>query len=60
VVTAGSSGLARSRRNASPPDALKPIGFAIEQDFPSDVVPHAVCPESARRLWEVSERLLSA
>jgi NAD(P)-dependent dehydrogenase (short-subunit alcohol dehydrogenase family) len=27
---------------------------------PSDVVPHAVDPESARRLWELSERLLKA
>jgi NAD(P)-dependent dehydrogenase (short-subunit alcohol dehydrogenase family) len=30
-------------------------------EFPSsDVVPHAIDPESARRLWELSERLLKA
>jgi hypothetical protein len=26
----------------------------------SDVIPHAVDPESAQRLWELSERLLEA
>jgi hypothetical protein len=36
------------------------MGFGAEQDVPSDVVPHAVDPESAQRLWELSERLLEA
>jgi hypothetical protein len=38
----------------------KPIDFGVEQDLPTDVVPHAVDPESAQRLWELSERLLKA
>jgi len=44
----------------SPLDTPRPIAFGTEQDVPSDVVPHAVDPESARRLWELSERLLAA
>jgi NAD(P)-dependent dehydrogenase (short-subunit alcohol dehydrogenase family) len=44
----------------SPLDTPKPIEFGAEPDIPSDVVPHAVDPESARRLWELSERLLKA
>jgi NAD(P)-dependent dehydrogenase (short-subunit alcohol dehydrogenase family) len=36
----------------------KPINFGAEPVVSSDVVPHAIDPESARRLWELSERLL--
>lgn len=43
----------------SPLDAPRPIDFGADHDPPSDVVPHAVDPESARRLWELSERLLA-
>jgi NAD(P)-dependent dehydrogenase (short-subunit alcohol dehydrogenase family) len=42
----------------SPLDIPRPIHFGAEQDLPSDVVPHAVDPESAQRLWDLSERLL--
>jgi NAD(P)-dependent dehydrogenase (short-subunit alcohol dehydrogenase family) len=35
----------------------KPINFGAEP-VSSTVVPHAIDPESARRLWELSERLL--
>ncbi|RVX45832.1 NAD(P)-dependent dehydrogenase (short-subunit alcohol dehydrogenase family) [Nonomuraea polychroma] len=42
----------------SPLDTPRPINFGTEEDIPSDVVPHAVDPDSARRLWELSERLL--
>ncbi|MGW1799814.1 hypothetical protein ACWCQN_28550 [Streptomyces sp. NPDC001984] len=38
----------------------KPIDFSTEQNPPATVVPHAVDPESARRLRELSERLLKA
>ncbi|MGW0629679.1 hypothetical protein [Streptomyces sp. NPDC002758] len=38
----------------------KPIDFSTEQNPPATVVPHALDPESARRLWELSERLLKA
>jgi hypothetical protein len=44
----------------SPLDTPRPINFGAEQDIPADVVPHAVDPESAQRLWELSERLLKA
>ncbi|GAA4506029.1 SDR family NAD(P)-dependent oxidoreductase [Actinoallomurus oryzae] len=44
----------------SPLDTPRPMNFGADQDIPSDVVPHAVDPESARRLWELSERLLKA
>jgi hypothetical protein len=37
----------------------KPINFGAEPVVSSDVVPHAVDPVSARRLWELSERLLT-
>jgi NAD(P)-dependent dehydrogenase (short-subunit alcohol dehydrogenase family) len=44
----------------SPLDTPRPINFGAERDIPADVVPHAVDPGSARRLWELSERLLRA
>ncbi|MGW7694344.1 SDR family NAD(P)-dependent oxidoreductase [Streptomyces asiaticus] len=37
-----------------------PIAFGIDQDPPADVVPHAIDPRSARRLWEMSEELIKA
>jgi NAD(P)-dependent dehydrogenase (short-subunit alcohol dehydrogenase family) len=42
----------------SPLDIPRPINFGVEDDIPSDVVPHAVDPESAQRLWDLSDRLL--
>jgi NAD(P)-dependent dehydrogenase (short-subunit alcohol dehydrogenase family) len=44
--------------DVSPLDTPRPINFGAEQDIPSTVVPHAVDPTSAQRLWELSERLL--
>lgn len=44
----------------SPLDTPGAIDFGVERDVPAEVVPHAVDPESARRLWELSERLLRA
>jgi NAD(P)-dependent dehydrogenase (short-subunit alcohol dehydrogenase family) len=41
-------------------DAPEPIVFGTEPIVSSDVVPHAVDPRSAQRLWELSERLLDA
>ncbi|HEY0447812.1 SDR family NAD(P)-dependent oxidoreductase [Actinophytocola sp.] len=41
-------------------DDPSPITFGTEEIVSSDVVPHAVDPESAQRLWELSERLLKA
>ncbi|MQM27643.1 SDR family NAD(P)-dependent oxidoreductase [Glycomyces albidus] len=36
----------------------KPMSFGTGTDIRSDVVPHAIDPESARRLWELSEDLI--
>jgi NAD(P)-dependent dehydrogenase (short-subunit alcohol dehydrogenase family) len=44
----------------SPLDTPRPFEFGTEEDIPAEVVPHAVDPGSARRLWELSERLLRA
>lgn len=44
----------------SPLDTPRPVNFGAERDIPAEVVPHAVDPESAQRLWELSERLLEA
>jgi NAD(P)-dependent dehydrogenase (short-subunit alcohol dehydrogenase family) len=41
-------------------DAPKPVTFGTEPIVSSEVVPHAVDPRSARRLWELSERLIDA
>lgn len=38
----------------------RPINFGVEHDIPSEVVPHALDPESAQRLWELSEQLVKA
>jgi NAD(P)-dependent dehydrogenase (short-subunit alcohol dehydrogenase family) len=41
-------------------DAPKPIDFGAEEVQSSNVVPHAIDPQSARRLWEMSEQLIKA
>jgi NAD(P)-dependent dehydrogenase (short-subunit alcohol dehydrogenase family) len=41
-------------------DALSTIAFGAEPITVPGVAPHAVNPESAQRLWEVSERLIKA
>jgi NAD(P)-dependent dehydrogenase (short-subunit alcohol dehydrogenase family) len=38
----------------------QPITFGTGELPPATVVPHAIDPDSARRLWELSERLLEA
>ncbi len=57
-LLAGIGGVYLKDNDISPLDTPKPIDFGAGQDVPSDVVPHAVDPDSARRLWELSERLL--
>ncbi|CAN5838369.1 SDR family NAD(P)-dependent oxidoreductase [soil metagenome] len=37
-----------------------PMTFDPDQDIPAEAAPHSVDPESARRLWELSEQLLKA
>ena len=59
-LLAGIGGVYLKDNDISPLDTPRPIVFGVDQDVPSDVVPHAVDPESARRLWELSERLLQA
>ncbi|GLY91525.1 SDR family NAD(P)-dependent oxidoreductase [Actinoallomurus iriomotensis] len=56
----GIGGVYLKDNDISPLDTPRPMSFGAEQDIPSDVVPHAVDPESARRLWELSEQLLKA
>ncbi|WP_181786011.1 SDR family NAD(P)-dependent oxidoreductase [Streptomyces phytophilus] len=57
---AGIGGVYLKDNDISPLDeAPEPIDFATEQHPPATVVPHAVDPGSARRLWELSERLLA-
>jgi NAD(P)-dependent dehydrogenase (short-subunit alcohol dehydrogenase family) len=57
-LLAGVGGVYLKDNDVSPLDAPRPIDFGAEKDIPAEVVPHAVDPESARRLWELSERLL--
>ncbi len=42
----------------SPMDTPRPIDLTTEKTVPSEVVPHSVDPDSARRLWELSEQLV--
>lgn len=47
--------------DVSPLGIPQPIDFdGRQEDISSTVVPHALDPESARRLWELSERLIKA
>ncbi|MFI7455576.1 SDR family NAD(P)-dependent oxidoreductase [Nonomuraea sp. NPDC049714] len=41
-------------------EAPEPITFGTEPIVSSDVVPHAIDPVSAQRLWELSEQLIKA
>jgi NAD(P)-dependent dehydrogenase (short-subunit alcohol dehydrogenase family) len=41
-------------------DNAAPFAFGSDESPSSDVVPRAVDPESARRLWDLSEQLLKA
>jgi NAD(P)-dependent dehydrogenase (short-subunit alcohol dehydrogenase family) len=36
-----------------------PMTFDPDQDIPAEVAPHAINPQSAQRLWELSEQLLT-
>jgi NAD(P)-dependent dehydrogenase (short-subunit alcohol dehydrogenase family) len=58
-LLAGIGGVYLKDNDISPLGTPRPFVFGAEQDIPSDVVPHAVDPESAQRLWELSERLLA-
>jgi hypothetical protein len=42
----------------SPLDTPGPVNFGTEPILATEVVPHAVDPVSAQRLWELSVRLL--
>lgn len=46
--------------DVGPLDDPSPIAFGTDEVVSSDVVPHAIDPPSAQRLWELSERLLTA
>ncbi|GAA2834688.1 SDR family NAD(P)-dependent oxidoreductase [Nonomuraea rubra] len=57
-LLAGIGGVYLKDNDISPLGAPRPIDFGAEEDVPSDVVPHALDPESAQRLWTLSEQLL--
>ncbi|MBP0460132.1 SDR family NAD(P)-dependent oxidoreductase [Streptomyces montanisoli] len=60
-LLAGIGGVYLKDNDVSPLDEdPKPIDFETEPNPPATVVPHAIDPASARRLWELSERLLEA
>jgi NAD(P)-dependent dehydrogenase (short-subunit alcohol dehydrogenase family) len=46
--------------DVSPLDVPRPFEFGADRYIPAEVVPHAVDPDSARRLWELSEQLVKA
>ncbi|ANZ40906.1 oxidoreductase [Lentzea guizhouensis] len=46
--------------DVSPLDTPRPVNFGAGQEIPAEVVPHAVDPESAQQLWELSEQLIKA
>ncbi|WP_026924006.1 SDR family NAD(P)-dependent oxidoreductase [Glycomyces arizonensis] len=57
----GIGGVYLKDNDVSPLDeAAGNLDFGSEHIMSSNVVPHAVDPESARRLWELSERLIEA
>ncbi|MEV0287162.1 hypothetical protein AB0H36_23850 [Kribbella sp. NPDC050820] len=49
-----------SSRPIIDPAPPKPIAFGAEPVVESTVVPHALDPASAHRLWELSEQLIKA
>ena len=60
-LLAGIGGVYLKDNDISPLDeAPAPITFGTEPIVSSDVVPHAVDPDSARRLWDLSEQLIKA
>ncbi|SDU87700.1 SDR family NAD(P)-dependent oxidoreductase [Jiangella alkaliphila] len=59
-LLAGIGGVYLKDNDVSPLDTPTQIDFGASEDVRSDVVPYAVDPESARRLWTLSERLLEA
>ena len=60
-LLAGIGGVYLKDNDISPLDEdPKPITFGAEQDIPSDIVAHAIDPQSAQRLWELSEELIKA
>lgn len=59
-LLAGIGGVYLKDNDVSPLDTPTPIDFGASEDVRSDVVPYAVDPESARRLWTLSERLLAS
>ena len=61
-LLAGIGGVYLRDNEVSPLDdsPLQPIAFGTEPIPVADVVQHAVDPESAQRLWDLSERLLKA
>ncbi|MEV1333976.1 SDR family NAD(P)-dependent oxidoreductase [Micromonospora costi] len=56
---AGIGGVYLKDNDITPVDPT-PLDAVIDGPPPTDVAPHSIDPEAARRLWELSERLLAA
>ncbi|PZG06976.1 SDR family NAD(P)-dependent oxidoreductase [Nonomuraea aridisoli] len=60
-LLAGIGGVYLKDSDISPLDEdPRPVVFGVDQDVPADIVPHAIDPRSAQRLWELSEQLIKA
>jgi len=60
-LLAGIGGVYLKENDISPLDEdPKPFSFGTDPDVVSTVVPHAIDPVSAERLWDLSEQLLKA
>jgi hypothetical protein len=60
-LLAGIGGVYLKDNDISPLDEdPKPFTFGTDADVVSTVVPHAIDPVSAERLWDLSEQLLKA
>ena len=59
-LLAGIGGVYLNNSDVSPlDDDLKPVNLNDpDAEVPADVAPHSIDPRSARRLWDLSERLL--
>ncbi|AQA01297.1 oxidoreductase [Mycobacterium sp. MS1601] len=58
-LLAGTGGVYLMDNDISPlVDEDVPMTFSPDQPIPAQVAPHAIDPESARRLWQLSEELL--
>lgn len=56
----GIGGVYLKDNDISGPDGHPQPITGAEQDLPAEVVPHAIDPQAAQRLWELSAELIKA